>query len=152
MGDRESLEVTENKERQQYATREVAEKPDWLRGSSWKSSGAIPSDRFDLGQMQDRIGFLDKGEPRCFGHSLSLPPDTGMCPGTTQLAEDPGVARHMRGATRPTFLNLAQWRRRVGSQIPTGFNFEADSGSEHSHGCLPRGGYLFGLNHYGGPT
>ena len=69
-----------------------------------------------------------------------------MRPGMTKLAEDPGIARHRRGATRPTFLNFTQRRRRAGSQIPTGFNFEAEPGSEHSHGCLPRGGALFGLN------
>ena len=136
MGDREPPEVTKNKERRQYATWEVAEKPHWQSRSSWKPSGALPSDTFDLGRTQDWIGFPDKGEPRWFGHSLSLPPETGMRPGTTKLAEDPGVARHRQGATQPAFLNR---RRRAGSQIPTGFNFEAQSGVEHSHACLPRG-------------
>ena len=69
-----------------------------------------------------------------------------MRPGMTELAEDPEVARHRRGATQPTFLNLAQRRRRAASQIPTGFDLEAESGSEHSHGSLPRSGVLFGLN------
>ena len=66
--------------------------------------------------------------------------------GATEQAEDPGVGRHRQGTTRPTFLNLAQRRRRTGSRIPTGFDFEANSGLEHSHGCLPRSGALFGLN------
>ena len=60
MGDLESPEVTENKERRQYATREVAMKPDWPRGSSLRAS---PSDMFDLGRTQDRLEFPDKVEP-----------------------------------------------------------------------------------------
>ena len=51
------------------------------------------------------------------------------------------------GGERPAYiLNLAPWRRRAGSRISTGFDFEANLGSEHSHGCLPRSGALFGLN------
>ena len=117
---------------------------DWPRRSSLKPSGAFPSDMFDLGRMQDRLEFPDKVVPRWFGHSLALPPDTGMHPGATEQAEDPGASRHRQGTTRPTFLNLAQRRRRAGSRIPTGFDFEANLGSEHSHGCLPRKGVLFG--------
>ena len=72
-----------------------------------------------------------------------------MCPGVTKQAEDPGVAHQRQGTIPPTFLNLAQRRRRAGSRIPTGFDSEANSGSEHSHGCLPLRGALFGLNCFG---
>ena len=95
MSDLESPEVTENKERRQYATGEVVGKPDWLSGSSFKPSGVLLSDRFDIGQTQDRSEFPDKVEPRWFGHSLSLPPHMGMRSGTTKLAEDLGVARYL---------------------------------------------------------
>ena len=100
--------VTENKERRQYATCEVAMRADWPRGSSLKPSGVLPSDNFDLSRKQDRLEFPDTVEPRWFGHSLSLPLDTGMRPRTTEQAEDTGVARHRQGTTQPTFLNLAQ--------------------------------------------
>ena len=75
------------------------------------------------------------GKPKWFGHGLSLPPDTEL------RRQPPGAAEQVvgQGATRPTYLGLAQQRQRAGIRTPTGFEFGNNLGPESSHGHLLRG-------------
>ena len=52
------------------------------RDSTSKPSGALSPDEFDFSRMQDQVPF--RVVPRWFGHSLSLPPDSGIGIGATK--------------------------------------------------------------------
>ena len=102
-------------------------------------SGFFSSDAFDFSPMQDQLGVPYRVVPRCFGHSLSLLPDSGIGLGATDRGAggDPSQA---------TFLIPVQRKRRVGGRMHTDSEVEADFALEASHGCLPRRGALFGLS------
>ena len=97
---------------------------------------------FDLSRHQLHLEPPDGGKPKWFGHRLLLPPDTEMRrqpPGAAEQVVGPGTARHRQRATRPTYLGLAQRRRRDRIRTLTGFKFENNPGPESSHGHLARG-------------
>ena len=136
----ELVDTTGNRKGEQYPPLEVDMDPDWPRGDIPNHSGALAPDMFDFGRRQHHLELPDGGKPRWFGHGLSLPPDTDMHPGTAEQVVGLGTARHSQGATRPTYLDLAQRRQEAGIWIPTGFESENNPGPESSHGYLPRGG------------
>ena len=73
------------------------------RGShGLESSGILPTDMFDFSRMQEQLECQDKVVPRWFGHSLSLPPDSGIGLGTTVRMERRGEGRRRQGTLRPT--------------------------------------------------
>ena len=60
------------------------------KGSISKPSGALSSDAFDFSRMQDQLEVPCRVVPRWFGHSLSLPPDSGIGLGATERTGEQG--------------------------------------------------------------
>ena len=136
----ELVDTTGSRKGKQRPPLEVDMDPDWSRGDIPNHVGALAPGMQDIGQRQYHLELPDGVQPNWFRHGLSLPPDTDMRPGTTEQVVGPGTARHRQGATRPTYLDLAQRRQKAGIRIPTNFNSDNSPGPDSSHGYLPRVG------------
>ena len=111
--------------------------------------GFFPSDAFDFRQMQAQLEFPDKVVPWWFGHSLSLPPDSGVGLGSTERTGEKGAAHHKQSTLWPTIPHPAQRKRRAGSRMTTDFDLEADLALEGTQRGTPRKRALFGLGYCG---
>ena len=118
-----------------------------LRGSGSEVPGFFPADTFDFRQMQEQLDFPDRVVPNWFGHGLSVPPDLGVGPGSTE-------ALHRQSTLRPPTLHPARRKRRAGDRITTDFNLEADLASKGTQRGTPRKRALFGhaCGENGSPT